>query len=67
MMLTAIYYMFSTGETFAPYDINDFDKPKNKKQVLNTTNTLEYLKNLGLDISSIENQLNNFNENSQQL
>lgn len=67
MMLTAIYYMFSTGETFTPYDINDFDKPKNKKQVLNTANTLEYLKNLGIDISSIENQLNKLNENSQQL
>ena len=59
--------MFSTGEAFAPYDINDFDKPKNKKQVLNTINTLEYLKNLRIDISTIENQLNNLNENSQQL
>lgn len=67
MMLTAIYYMFSTGEVFAPYDIDDINKPKIKKQVLNTTNTLEYLKNLGIDISSIENQLNNLNEISQQL
>lgn len=67
MMLTAIYYMFLTGESFSPYDINDFDKPKIRKQVLNTTNTLEYLKNLGIDISSIENQINNLNENTQQL
>lgn len=41
MILTAIYYMFSTGETFNPYDIDDLDKPKVKKQVLNTSNALE--------------------------
>ena len=67
MMLNSIYYMFLTGESFKPYDIEDIEKPKAKKQILNTTNTLEYLKNLGIDISSIENQINNLKEQSQQL
>lgn len=67
MMLTAIYYMFLKGESFNPYDIDDIDKPTPKKQILNTSNTLEYLKSLGIDTSSIENQINNINNKSQQL
>lgn len=65
MMLTSIYYMFLTGETFNPYDLESSSKPKAKKQILNTSNTLEYLKNLGVDITSIEEQINRLDQHSQ--
>lgn len=58
IMLTAINKMISTGESFQPYDMETVNNPKPKKQVLNETNTLKYLKDLGIDVSGIEKQLN---------
>lgn len=57
MMLVSIYKMFLTGETFQPYDLETINNTKPKKQILNEVNTLQYLKQLGIDTSSIENQL----------
>ena len=49
--------MFSTGEIWHPYDLEIINKPKPKKLVLNLNNTLEYLNSIGIEISSIQSQL----------
>lgn len=61
MILVSIYHMFSTGEIWHPYDLEFINKPKPKKQVLNLNNTLEYLNSIGIDISSIQSQIESVN------
>lgn len=59
MMLTAIFYMFSTGESFNPYDYEYYNKPRSfKRVILNNSNVLNYLNSLGLDVSGIAHKLN---------
>ena len=63
MMLTCIYKMFQTGETFNPIDINYSDIPNEikeskKEQIIN--NAVNTLSKLGIDISVLNlNTTNN--------
>ena len=66
MMLNAIYYMFKTGESWKPYDIDDFNSPRPKRVVLNNSNVLDYLSNLGIDTTELSNKLTELT-NSQQV
>ena len=61
MMLTAIYYMFKTGENWNPYDHEDNNFTRPKRVVLNNSNVLEYLSNLGIDTTDLTNKLNELN------
>ena len=61
MMLTAIYYMFKTGENWNPYDYEDNNFTRPKRVVLNNSNVLEYLSNLGIDTTDLTNKLNELN------
>lgn len=61
MMLTAIYYMFKTGEHWNPYDYEDNNISRPKRVVLNNSNVLEYLSNLGIDTTDLTNKLNELN------
>lgn len=61
MMLTAIYYMFKTGENWNPYDYEDSKNTRPKRVVLNNSNVLEYLSNLGIDTTDLTNKLNELN------
>ena len=61
MMLTAIYYMFKTGENWDPYDYEDNNFTRPKRVVLNNSNVLEYLSNLGIDTTDLTNKLNELN------
>ena len=53
MMLTCIYHMVLTGETFNPSDLKPACKPKPKKQVLSDETVFAYLAAQGYDVSSL--------------
>ena len=54
MMLVAIYHILLTGETFNPSDIEEIHNPKtSKNKTLTIESALTFLKEQGLDISSI--------------
>lgn len=54
MMLVAIYHILLTGETFNPSDIEEIHNPKtSKNKTLTIESALIFLKEQGLDISSI--------------
>ena len=54
MMLIAIYHILLTGETFNPSDIEEIHNPKtSKNKTLTVESALTFLKEQGLDISSI--------------
>lgn len=54
MMLVTIYHILLTGETFNPSDIEEIHNPKtSKNKTLTIESTLTFLKEQGLDISSI--------------
>ena len=54
MMLVAIYHILLTGETFNPSDIEEIHNPKtSKNKTLTVESALTFLKEQGLDISSI--------------
>ncbi len=54
MMLTCIYHLISTGETFNPSDLLDVVKPSSSKRVpLNEKNAIAFLAANGYDISSL--------------
>lgn len=57
MMLTSIYHMILTGESFNLSDYELFKNPKPKKEnQLTIESAIEYLKNQGLDILSIQKE-----------
>lgn len=54
MMLVAIYHILLTGETFNPSDIEEIHNPKtSKNKTLTIESALTFLKEQGLNISSI--------------
>jgi len=53
MMLTCIYHMVLTGETFNPSDLKPACKPKPKKQVLSDETVFAYIAAQGYDVSSL--------------
>ena len=55
MMLVSIYHMILTGEEFNPCDYESLMNPKaNGNQSLTVEKALEFLKQSGVDISSIQ-------------
>ena len=55
MMLVCIYHMILTGEEFNPCDYESLTNPKVKKeQSMTIESALQFLKNSGIDISSIQ-------------
>ena len=58
MMLTCIYHMILTGETFNPSDFRTYQSQTSFKQSRMTTESaLQFLQDHGIDTSSIECQL----------
>ena len=53
--------MFKTGEDWKPYDYEDTNNTRPKRVVLNNSNVLEYLSNLGIDTTDLTNKLNELN------
>jgi transposase len=53
MMLTCIYHMISTGESFNPSDCKEFAPLPAKKQIMNVDNALAFLASEGFDISTL--------------
>ena len=53
--------MFKTGENWNPYDYEDNNFTRPKRVVLNNSNVLEYLSNLGIDTTDLTNKLNELN------
>lgn len=55
IMLVSVYHMILTGEEFNPCDYKSFMKPKaNGNKSLTVEKALEFLKQSGVDISSIQ-------------
>lgn len=55
MMLVSIYHMILTGEVFQPTDYESFMNPRSDtKQSLTVEEALNFLKQSGIDISSIQ-------------
>jgi len=52
-LLISIYHMVQTGEIFNPSDYDCIEKTVIKKQSITTSQALEHLKSLGVDISTI--------------
>ena len=48
-MLTAIYYIIKTGESWNPYDYED-NNTRSKRVLLKKSNVLEFLFNLVIDL-----------------
>ena len=53
MMLTCIYHMIQTGESFNPSDYEDFKNPTPHKVILNDQNAIAFLASQGYDVSSL--------------
>ena len=53
--------MFKTGENWNPYDYEDNNNTRPKRVVLNNSNVLECLSNLGIDTTDLTNKLNELN------
>jgi len=54
MMLTCIYHMISTGETFNPSDYEEFMNPAPRKAVLTDETAIAFLAAQGYDVSSLK-------------
>jgi len=54
MLLTSIYHMIKTGETFNPSDYEEFQNPKPKQPVINESQAIEFLRQQGYDISALK-------------
>jgi len=57
MMLTAIYHLLSTGETFNPVDKNAVESKKKAAPPITDDVCLDYLAKRGIDVTSIREQL----------
>ena len=53
MMLTCMFHMIQTGESFNPSDYENFEKPAPRKVVLTDENAIAFLKAQGYDVSSL--------------
>jgi len=56
MMLTSIYHMILTGEPFCPSDLEEVQRPRPIKQVLNDETVFAYLASQGYDVSVLKKQ-----------
>lgn len=54
MLLVSIYHMIQTGEDFHPSDYDSLKNPTPVKSVLTPEIAIDYLKSLGVDISSLQ-------------
>jgi len=54
MMLTCIYHLIETGESFNPSDYEQTHKPTPRKQVLTDETAIAFLAAQGYDVSSLE-------------
>ena len=53
MLMTCVYHMILTGESFNPSDLQEVCKPAPKKQVITDKAAIEYLASQGYDVSSL--------------
>jgi transposase len=51
IMLTCIYHMFKTGESFNPSDYEEFQNPMPRRVAMNEANAIEFLREQGYDVS----------------
>jgi transposase len=54
MMLTCIFHMIQTGESFSPSDYEELKDPVAKKQVITTETAIAFLAAQGYDVSSLK-------------
>jgi len=53
MMLTCIYQVLKTGESFNPSDYEEFQNPRPKRQILTNQVAIEFLRDQGYDVSAL--------------
>lgn len=54
MILVCIYHMVRTGECFNPSDYEEFQNPSPKQRVLTPQDAIEFLRQKGYDVSSLD-------------
>jgi transposase len=54
MLLVCIYHMIQTGECFNPSDYEEFQNPSPKQRVLTPQDAIEFLREKGYDVSSLD-------------
>lgn len=54
MLLVCVYHMIQTGECFNPSDYEEFQNPAPRQQVLTAQAAIEFLREKGYDVSSLD-------------